>query len=156
MGNFNVGAYGIVLRILNGYLVASAPEFGITITKRFDEVRRSEEIGALYLDLLKKVTEDIQKRQRLKQTIPVPKTPLDLVPKSEPPTLSISDVARMLETSQDTVRRLVSDRKLKCIFTRGGHRRFRSSDINLFLNGADNKEAVPTPHNVTLFPEKDI
>ena len=144
MGNFNVGAYGIVIRILNGYLVASAPEFGITVTKRFDEVRKSEEIGALYLDLLKKITDEIQKRQRLKQSIPVAKAPISLVPKGEPPTLSVSEVARILGTSQDTVRRLVTDQKLKCIFTRGAHRRFRASDVEEYqLRSASPSKILP-------------
>jgi excisionase family DNA binding protein len=133
LGNFNVGAYGVVLRILNGYIVATAPEFGITISKRFDEIRKSEEIGALYLDLLKKVTEEIQKRQRLKQNIPQAKPPIELTPKGDPASLTVRDVASMLQISQATVRRLVEDKKLKCTVTRGSHRRFRYSEIEAYI-----------------------
>ena len=146
MGNFNVGAYGIVLRILNGYVVATSPEFGITITKRFDEVRKSEDIGGLYFDLFKKIGDEIENRKRKKRLIPTPKAPLSLVPKGEAPTLSISDVARILQTSADTVRRLVADQKLKCTLTRGGHRRFKSSDVSLFLNEAPALGLQTQPH----------
>jgi excisionase family DNA binding protein len=144
LGNFNVGAYGIVLRILNGYIVVTAPEFGITITKRFDDVHKTEDIGALYLDMLKKIGDDVKRRQKHNQSVPSPKVPIDLVPKNDPPTLTIKDAARILCTSEDTVRRLVSDQKIKCIYTRGGHRRFRYSDLEIYLSRTDASTLLPS------------
>ena len=132
MANFNPGAYGIIIRIMHGSLIASSPEFGIVITKRFDEVRRAEEIGKLYMDVFTKISDEIKHRTQLSKPIPEPKKPVDLIPKNDPPTLSVADVARILETSQDTVRRLVADKKLRCVLTRGGHRRFRVSDLSAY------------------------
>lgn len=133
MANFDAGKYGIVTRIINGYLVVHSPEFGITITKRFDEIRKAEDIGGVYLDLLKKITEDVTKRAKKNEKIPTPKTPLELVPKGEPSNLSIQEVAQILQTSPTTVRRLVDSGKLKCKLTFGKHRRFRVKDIEEFL-----------------------
>ncbi len=136
---------------MNGYLIASAPEFGITISKKFDEIRKSEEIGALYLDLLKKVTEEIQKRQRLKQNIPTPKPPIELTPKGDPSTLTVRDVASILQISQATVRRLVEDRKLKCNRTRGNHRRFRYSEIETYISKSSVSLLSPLNHEHEQF-----
>lgn len=144
MANFNPGSYGVVLRILNGYLVATAPEFGITITKRFDDIRKREEIGTLYMDLVAKVSDEIKRRVQLGKPVPSPKKIPDLVPKNDPPTLSVADVARILQTSQDTVRRLVEDKKLKCTLTRGGHRRFRSSDVVEYAEKKDEAALLST------------
>jgi len=142
MGNFNPGAYGVILRIVQGYIIVTSPEFNITISKRFDEIRKSEEIGKLYLDLVAKVTEEIKRRTQLGKAIPTPKKVPDLMPKNDPPHLTVADVARILETSQDTVRRLVDDNKLKCTLTRGGHRRFRAADIDSYLSNAGNVSSL--------------
>lgn len=138
---------------MHGSLVVSSPEFGIVLTKRFDEVRKAEEIGKLYMDVFTKISDEIKRRAQLGKPIPEPKKPADLIPKSDPPALSVADVARILETSQDTVRRLVDDKKLKCVLTRGGHRRFRTADVAEYI---EQKEAsalmlslkLPTPPEV--------
>ena len=44
----NPGNFPVVFRIVDGYLLMSAPDFGITVKKRFDVFRKAEEIGNLY------------------------------------------------------------------------------------------------------------
>jgi excisionase family DNA binding protein len=144
LGNFIEGKYGVILRIVHGYLIASSPEFGITVTKKFDQIRKSEEIGKLYLDVLAKVSDEIKRRTQTGKPIPEPKKIIDLLPKSDAPTLTVADVARMLETSQDTVRRLVEDESLTCTLTRGGHRRFRPSEIEKYINSSYENLSSPT------------
>ena len=133
MANFHPGSYGIILRIINGYLVASSPEFGITITKRFDEIKKREEIGTLYFDLFDKIAAAMKAKISAGKPLPEPKKSLDMLPKNDPAILSVSRVAEILETSQDSVRRLVDDGSLKCVLTRKGHRRFRMSEVEKFL-----------------------
>lgn len=133
MGNFKAGQYSVLLRIINGYLVASSPEFGITVTKRFDEIRKMEEAGKVYFDVLKKITEEVDRRKLKNERLPEPRKALDLVPKGEPPSLSVTDVAKILQVGPDTVRRLADNRKLKCSMTPGGHRRFKVSEIENYV-----------------------
>lgn len=127
MGNSNATEYGVLLRVLRGYLVASSSEFGITISKPFSSVHAASDIGALYLDLLKKIEAEISVRKSRFE--PIPEVSKQVVVPSELPTLHVSDVAAMLGVSQATVRRLVSDGRLKCRLSRGGHRRFLASDV---------------------------
>ncbi len=126
---FSIGSYGIVFRIQNGFISANSPEFGLTITKRLDSVRKLEDIGMLYFSLIERISDDVKGRQKRKEKIPTPKESIDLVPKAEPSNLKITDVARMLEMSVDTVRRLTESGKLKSRKTPGGHRRYRVSDV---------------------------
>ena len=149
MGIFNIGEYGLVLRIVRGYLTATSPEFGITLTKRFDDIKTAEQVGSLYFDMFQKITEEIKRRQKNQISTPQPKKPLDLVPKGDPLTLSVKDVACALEVSEDTVRRLVTDRKLKCTLTRGGHRRFRAADVYEYI---EKSTAPPLPTFIKSAP----
>lgn len=129
-----MGGYGVVLRIINGYIVASSPEFGITVTKKFDDIRKMDEIGRLYFDLLEKITNEIKMRTATNQAIPVIRRPQEVIPKNDPPTLTVRDVATMLETSQDSIRRLADQKIIKSSLTHGGHRRFRMSDVENYLS----------------------
>ena len=114
--------------------MVSSPDFGIHVSKHFDEIRKAEEIGTLVIDMMKKIQAEVSKNQKTGITLPEPISLSDLSPKNDPARLSISDVARILETSQDTVRRLVEDGTLKCTTTRGGHRRFRASAVEAYRN----------------------
>ena len=129
LSNFEPGKYPVIIRIISKHLVVSSPDFGMHITKRFDEIRRAEEIGSLVLDMMKKIQVEGSKRTSLGLRLPEPSMLAELAPKDDPAHLTVADVARILETSQDTVRRLVDDGSLKCSTTRGGHRRFRASVV---------------------------
>lgn len=48
-------------------------------------------------------------------------------------TLRIGDVAEQLGRPHDYVRDLVKYGDLDCFWTRGGHRRFRQKDIDIYL-----------------------
>jgi excisionase family DNA binding protein len=127
--NFQVGEYMITLRILRGYLVAHAPDFGITVTRRFDEIRKKEEVGELYFDLLERIIKDIDGRKRRKERIPEPIEHKALKDETDPKNYRVRDVARLLEVSEDTVRRLSDSGALPYSTTPGGHRRYRRSDV---------------------------
>jgi uncharacterized protein with PIN domain len=51
--------YGVTFKIINRYLVVSAPDFGITLTKPFSDVFCEKDIGSLYLEMLKKIEADV-------------------------------------------------------------------------------------------------
>ena len=119
------------------------------MTKRFDEIRKAEEIGSLVLDMMKKIQMEGSKRTSLGIKLPEPSTLPEVRSRSleDPANLTVADAARILETSQDTVRRLVEDGSLKCSTTRGGHRRFRASQIESYsqlVSKADHRPAQST------------
>jgi excisionase family DNA binding protein len=93
-----------------------------------------EDAGRVYFDLLKKITEELDRRKLRGERVPEPKMALDLAPKGEPPTLSVTDVAEILQVSPDTVRRLADKHLLGCAPTPGGHRRFRVSDVERYFS----------------------
>jgi excisionase family DNA binding protein len=133
MATFNASSYPIVFKIIDGYLLASSLEFGITISKRFSEVRQADEIGSLFLEVLKRIEKEIAKRHALQEPVPEPRKLKELIPSDDPPVMTIREVARLLRVSADTVRRLSDSGRLTSFNTPGGHRRFRLSHVKAFL-----------------------
>ena len=56
---FDPRNYPIVTRVLEGYLEVSQPDLGIyRFKKRFDDVKRADEIGNMILDVMKEAVEE--------------------------------------------------------------------------------------------------
>lgn len=136
MPNFNPASYPIVLKIIDGHLTASSLELGITISRRFSEIRKAEEIGSLYLELISRIDQELGKRTARQERIPEPKKLKDLIPHEDPPVMSIREVALLMRVSADTVRRAVAAGRLPSYPTPGGHRRFSASDVRAFIEKA--------------------
>jgi len=62
---------------------------------------------------------------------------------------STSDLSKMLQVGSSTIKRWTEEGKLRCFRTPGGHRKFKSSEVNRFL--AENKYEV-NQENVLRFP----
>ncbi len=120
--------YPIQIRVLNGYLTASSPEFGIHLTKRFDEIRKAQEIGELYLEMAKRVKDEGLKLIQNQNPIPELKRP-QLEPLNDDFRLSTKEAAAILGVTVTTVIRWVEAGKIRCKKTLGGHRRLSFTDV---------------------------
>lgn len=129
MPKFNPENFPIILKVIDGYLVVSAPEFGLHLKKKFDRIHRASDIGVLYLDMVKKIAFELKTLEQRKKRIPSPKR----VSSDEAPfkdaTLSVKQVSTILGLSEDTVRRMADDEKIACRKTPGGHRRFSARSV---------------------------
>ncbi len=131
---FDPRRYPVVTRVVDGYIEVSQPDLGLyRYKKKFDEIRKAEEIGNLVLDVMKEAFDSYMKATREEREAPLPSQPKGVLSPQDSPHLSIREVATVLKVSQDTVRRLCADGKLKPILTRGGHRRFTREQVNNFL-----------------------
>lgn len=133
MKKINPGNFPVIFKILDGYLVMSAPDFGIIIKKRFDAFRQAEEIGNLYLDLVRKIDEEIKAISRRKGKIPEVRRLKDVLPKDTLVNYSVKEMSRVMGVSEDTIRRMSDEGTLSCKVTRGGHRRFSQEEMDRIL-----------------------
>jgi excisionase family DNA binding protein len=125
--------YPIVIRIIDGYIEASQPDLSIyRVRGKFDDVRKAEDIGKIILDVMNEATIKYHALISRHEKIPSPSYPKKSIFFPTEATLSMSEVAKYLGTSHDTVRRLCRDGKLNPTLTRGKHRRFRFNEIQLF------------------------
>lgn len=57
----------------------------------------------------------------------------------EDPLLTPGDVSRLLNVDPKTVARWARAGKLTCVWTPGGHRRYRASEVEKYLNGGEQR-----------------
>lgn len=133
----NPGDYPVTFKIIDGFLIMASFEFGISIQKKFNVLKKAEEIGNLYLDLVEKIDKEIKNRLKNKFEIPEARTlkktlKIDTV-KEEKKYIPLKKVSKMLGVSVDTVRRMADENEIKCKKTRGGHRRFLESSVLKYI-----------------------
>lgn len=125
--------YPIVIRVVEGYIEASQPDLGIyRARKKFDDIKKAEDIGNIVLDLMKEVVERYYELLSHAEELPLPSYPKGTLNLMITPSLSIRTAANLLGVSQDTVRRICADGQLRYNLTRGGHRRFSLAEIQLY------------------------
>jgi excisionase family DNA binding protein len=146
MKKTNPGHYPVIFKIIDGYLVVHSPEFGMVVKKKFDLLRQAEEIGNLYLDLVRKMDEEIKALSKRKMKIPEARKLKDVLPKESQTFYSVTEMARMLGVSSDTVRRMADEGALKCRLTRGGHRKFTHAEMQRATEDLDTSS--PATHEV--------
>lgn len=129
--------YPVTVRILNGYIEVSAPDFGIIkATKTLDDLKSKRDIGDLVIDVINSCNQEIAEHRSKGKALPTPSKPRGVM---EHPNdfrevlLSMKEVEELLKVSCETVRRLCKSGALNYIKTTGGHRRFRLKEVEAFL-----------------------
>lgn len=125
--------YPIIVQVIpkNGveYLSAFQPDFNYRVM----EVFNAKDVGQTEMMILKMRREIASRIARSKDS-PTPAKSAALYKVPERESISTKDAARILNVSEMTVRRMADDGSLKILKkTRGGHRRFSPSEIELFL-----------------------
>ena len=139
--------YPVTIRLLNGYFEVSAPDFGIIkAQKRLDELQTAEELGSLVLDVINEALKRWDKLEK-KPTPSKPRGALDSLDLLTEPLVSIREVQSLLQVSDETVRRLCKKGELSPLLTSGGHRRFKLSDVKLFLEKLKKRKNRKQTHN---------
>lgn len=125
--------YVVAVRLIDGHIDASAPDFpGMRITKPLSERRPAEQIGMVVLQLMKEVQREIEERFTHQEPIPPRSEPKGSIEPPSRATLTVKDAARILAVSQETIRRLCAAKKLQHTIVGKRHRRFRLEDIQRF------------------------
>jgi excisionase family DNA binding protein len=136
--------YPITIRILNGWIEISAPDFQIVkAKKKFSDVQTADEIGMLTLEVMKECRTKLDSLHFEKKPIPAPSRPRGIFEREldfSDPMLGTQEVQEILNVSHETIRRLCNSGELSCVKTRGGHRRFKSSDVRMFLENKDKEK----------------
>lgn len=137
-----IAAYPLQIKLIHHYIVVTSTEWGINVNAG-NLAKQSTEPGAAtaysigqavlqaFSELQSKLEESIKKKEVL------PKA--SFIPTQAAKPLSIRDAAQWLSVSQGTVRRLVSQGKLKSTSSPGGHRRFLKEDLNKVLENIKRK-----------------
>jgi hypothetical protein len=128
MANIDPGAYPITIRIKDGILLVQCGDLGITVSRNFDLIHGARDIGELYFDVFKRVSDEISRRAREGKTLPSPTLSKTIKPAEEKFDVPISAAADITGLPEHTLRRL-SKEDLPCFKTPKGHRRYRSSDL---------------------------
>jgi excisionase family DNA binding protein len=76
---------------------------------------------------------------------PVPKRPAEIQESAPKDLVSIREVAELLGTSPDTVRRLADRKQLESWETPGGHRRFSREKVLLYLKARGHAQDAESP-----------
>lgn len=129
--------YPVTVRILNGYIEVSAPDFGIIkATKTLDDLKSKAEIGDLVIDVINTCNKEIAEYRAKGKGLPTPSKPRGVMERPgdfKEVLLSMKEVEGLLKISCETVRRLCKSGALNYIKTTGGHRRFRLKDVESFM-----------------------
>ena len=128
MANFDPGSYPVTIRIKDGILLVQCGDLGITVSRNFDLIHGARDIGELYFDVFKRVSEEVSRRTREGKALPSPTISKAVRAEQEKFDVSISIAAQMTGLPEHTLRRL-SKEDLPCFKTPKGHRRYRSSDL---------------------------
>lgn len=128
MTNLEPGAYPITIRIKNGILLVQCGDLGITVSRNFDLIRASKDIGDLYFEVFRKVADEIERRKTDKRPLPSPTITKLAHSHEEKFDVTISVAAQISGFPEHTLRTL-SKEELPCFKTRKGHRRYRKSDL---------------------------
>jgi excisionase family DNA binding protein len=144
--DFRAELYPITVQIVvfNGQLfnVIYQPDFKYRVSEPY----RPEDMGQTEL-LIMKMRRDLRSKvetfARTNIPIPDPSKPKNFFGEEDmDQTLSTKDVARLLSISEMSIRRLADDGTLPCKKTPKGHRRFKRSDVERFLQIPNHS---PTP-----------
>lgn len=130
MQKFKPSNYPLVLKVTDGHLWVSSPDFMINLTERADHFRKPEQIGEMILSAWQRIEELLKKRAPEKEP-PIPSKNKDLFPEPAERLVSISQVARALGLSEQTIRRMAARGEIGAKKTPGGHLRFKESEVSL-------------------------
>jgi len=125
-------AYPLIIQVLHNHLMIYSPDFNYRVV----ETWRPDDIGQTEM-LVLKVRKELSNRIQLSinrntpPPLPSPHSSLRLVEDQD--WISTRDAARLLQVSEETVRRLSDQGGLACRLTPGGHRRFIRKSVTDYL-----------------------
>ena len=129
--------YPITIRVLNGWIEVGAPDFGIVkAKKRFEDISTATDIGKLVIEVLDEAVGRVSASSRSKTPLPAPSKPkgaFDVEANLASDPIRTMEVQKILGVSHETVRRLSNSGKLVPVKTVGGHRRFKLSEVQRYL-----------------------
>jgi excisionase family DNA binding protein len=126
-------SYPLVIQVIQNHLMIYSPDFNYRVV----ETWRPEDIGQTEM-LVLKVRKELSNRIHLSLTrgspppACSPHSSLRLVEDQD--WISTRDVARLLQVSDETVRRLADSGGIPCRLTPGGHRRFSRKAVSEHLS----------------------
>lgn len=125
--------YPILIRVVQGYLVASVPDFDFHLSERIEQISEKG-IGNLIVQLWKKCDLRLRELSQKQELPPEASSQKTLFPSPHQATSwKIQEVSRITGLSQATIRRAVERGDLHCALTPRGHRRFREADVRAWL-----------------------
>ncbi len=124
--------YPLVIQVIQNHLMIYSPDFNYRVVESW----RPEDIGQTEMMILK-VRKELQSRIFLAGSRglspPPPATHASLRMIEDQDWISTRDAARLLQVSEETVRRLADHGGLPCRLTPGGHRRFSRKAVSDYL-----------------------
>lgn len=131
-GNFHPASYPVVIRLVQGYLTASIPDFEIHLAERAELIDEAV-IGRLILTAWKRCDQKLKGGSPLEQGR-TPSSTEKILPTSvlDRP-LSIREASREAGLSEATLRRACDRSELQADKTPGGHRRIRTSLLQAWI-----------------------
>jgi excisionase family DNA binding protein len=150
ISNFRAEEYAIVIQVFYksgiGYLSGYQPDFDYRVIEPY----RPNDVGQAEMMMIK-IRREIAARAKSPSPTP-PKKSAKLLDIPERNNLTPRDVARRLNLSEMTVRRLADEGSIKCAYTPKGHRRFSESEIERFIESQKNTRgsSPSSPHSPTL------
>jgi excisionase family DNA binding protein len=125
-------AYPLIIQVIHNHLMIYSPDFNYRVV----ETWRPEDIGQTEMMVLK-IRKELSNRLQLSSgrntSPPLPSSPSSLHLVEDQDWISTRDTARLLQVSEETVRRLADQGGLACRLTPGGHRRFNRKTVSDYL-----------------------
>lgn len=110
--------YTLELKLVNGYYMVTSKDFGIHFCVGHWDTFKTEDLGLAVMRCLFEI------QVRLDQ---------GLGPEKPERYLLTGEVAEILNTSKDTVRRMIEKGQLESVDSPGGHRRIKASSIEKLI-----------------------
>ena len=134
----NVFDYPLIVKRHLQYLTFSIPDLGVSLVV---PVNTGQKLDAKFLNTIAKNMGQawikgamrLQNLERAQMPAPQASATKTTLSSSRPKTLTAPQVAKILQVSENTVRRMTEDGTLACEHTRGGHRRYSPIVIEEFL-----------------------
>lgn len=129
--------YPVLIRVVQGYLVASVPDFDFHLSERVEQISEKG-IGNLVVQLWKKCDLRLRELSQRQDPLPEASSQKTLFPSPHQATSwKIQEVSRVTGLSQATIRRAVERGDLNCALTPRGHRRFQEAEVRAWLKKID-------------------
>jgi hypothetical protein len=133
---FHPMEYAVVIKLYEGHLTFSCPDFHyfhvIDMPKGQLDSKYLQTVAANVGKCWVKTQERLSQLNEYNVKAPLPTLIKELLKKSKYKRLGVTEVARLLERSEQTIRRLADKGYLKCKKTAKGTRYFREVDILKF------------------------